>query len=284
MKNSIVVDSACDLTGQTLNETAKTEGLTLSHVPLNLQIGEKVYIDSEQLNIDEFIAHMESSPEAVKTSAPSPSLFLDKFGIGDNVFVVTLSSKLSATYQSAMTAKDMYLEEYGKKFIHVFDSLSASIGQGVIAIKIAELLKKDLPGTEVVEEVNNFIKGMRTYFIIDKFDNLVKTGRINPYVAKVASLLNMKPICGGNEEGEIKMLAKARGYNKAQNKLISMIKEATPDIQTRTIGISHVKAFEKAQELKEEFIKHLKPKEVVIQEARGVVTTYANRGGLVIAL
>ena len=283
MKSTIIVDSASDITVQALNEAASSEGISLSHVPLNLQIGEKVYVDDEELNLDEFIAHMESSPVAVKTSAPSPSLFFDKFGMSENIFVVTLSSKLSATYQSAMTAKDMYIEEYGKKFIHVFDSLTASIGQGVIAIKIAELLKKDLPGTEIIEEVNTFIKGMRTYFIIDKFDNLVKTGRINPYVAKVASLLNMKPICG-DQDGEIKMLAKARGYNKALTKLITMIKENTPDIETRTIGISHVKALDKAMELKNEFIKHLNPKNVVIQESRGVITTYANRGGVVIAL
>jgi DegV family protein with EDD domain len=248
-----------------------------------LQIEDTVYLDDENLDLDKYLQHMESSSIAVKTSAPSPSLFFEQFKIGENVFVVTLSSKLSATYQSAMSAKDMYLEECGKKFIHVFDSLTAAIGEGVIAMKISELANKGLGATELVEQVNSYIKGMNTYFILDKFDNLVKTGRIKPYIAKIASILNIKPICGAFE-GEIKMLDKARGYNKALSKMIQLIKDNTPDIENRIIGITHVKAYEKAVALKEELMKHLKAKDILIQECRGVTTTYANRGGVIVAL
>ena len=279
MKTSIVVDSGCDVS----KELIDCETHTITHIPLNLQLEDKVYLDDENLNLDDYLSHMESSPVAVKSSAPSPSLFLEKFKLGENVFVVTLSSKLSATYQSALTAKDMYIEEYGKKFIHVFDSLTASIGEGVIAMKIAELLKKDTEAGEVVTQVNQFMKGMRTYFILDKFDNLVKTGRINPYIAKIASFLNVKPICG-DEAGEIKMVDKARGYTKAVKRLVQIIKANTPDIESRVIGITHVKAYEKAIALKEELLTHLRAKDILIQECRGVTTTYANRGGAVVAL
>jgi len=279
MINHIVVDSGCDI-----NEALISDSIcTLTHVPLNLQIEDKVYLDNENFNQDEYMSHMESSTVAVKTSAPSPGLFFEQFKKGDNVFVVTLSSKLSATYQSAITAKDMYFEEYGKKFIHVFDSLAASVGESVIAMKIADLLKKDFGANEVVEQVNQFVKGMNTYFILDKFDNLVKTGRVNPYIAKVASFLNIKPVCG-SENGEIKMLDKARGYGKALHKLVDIIKNNTPDIESRVINITHVKAYEKAVELKNEFMKHLKAKDIVIHESKGVTTTYANRGGVVVAL
>jgi len=279
MTNHIVVDSGCDIDPQAFS----SETCTITHVPLNLQIEETVYLDDENINLDDYMAHMESSTTAVKTSAPSPNLFFEKFKEGENIFAVTLSSKLSATYQSAMTAKDMYVEEYGKKFIHVFDSLTASIGEGVIAMKIAELAKKGIPNNEVVEQVNQFIEGMNTYFILDKFDNLVKTGRVNPYIAKVASFLNVKPICAA-EAGQIKMLDKARGYNKSLQKLVQIIKENTPDIESRVIAITHVKAYEKAAAMKEEMLKALKPKDILIQECRGVTTTYANRGGVVVAL
>lgn len=279
MTNHIVVDSGCDITKALID----SPHCTLTHVPLNLQIEEKVYLDNEQLDKDAYMAHMESSSVAVKTSAPSPSLFFDQFKMGDNVFAVTLSSKLSATYQSAITAKDMYLEEYGKKFIHIFDSLSAAIGEGVVALKIAELLDNGLGAPEVVEQVNQFIKGMNTYFIIDKFDNLVKTGRMKPYIAKVASFLNVKPICAA-DNGEIKMVDKARGYNKALTRLVALIKENTPDIESRVIGITHVKAYEKALQLKEELLKCLNAKDIIIQEGRGISTTYANRGGVVVSV
>ena len=279
MKTHIVVDSGCDVNKELIN--CETHAIT--HVPLNLQLEDKVYLDDENLNLDDYLNHMEASSVAVKSSAPSPNLFIEKFKTGENVFAVTLSSKLSATFQSAITAKDMYIEEYGKKFIHVFDSLSASVGEGVIALKISELLKKGTESAEIITQVNQFIKGMRTYFILDKFDNLVKTGRVKPYIAKIAGFLNVKPICG-DEEGEIKMVDKARGYTKAVKRLVEIIKESTPDIESRIIAITHVKAYEKAVALKEELLANLRAKDILIQECRGVTTTYANRGGVVVAL
>lgn len=276
---SIVVDSGCDVSKAVI----ESENVTLTHVPLNMQVEDTVFVDDDNIDLDKYMAAMEASKIAVKTSAPSPSLFFEQYKKGDSVFVVTLSSKLSATYQSAISAKDMYIEECGKKFIHVFDSLAAAIGEGVIAMKIAELAKLGTSASDIVEQVNAYIKDMNTYFILDKFDNLVKTGRVKPYIAKVATLLSVKPICCA-ENGEIKMLDKARGYTKAVKKLVQFIKENTPDIESRVIGITHVKAYEKALELKEELLATIKAKDIIIQECRGITTTYANRGGVLVAL
>jgi len=280
MVASIIADSACDV-GKSLIDD---ENCTIEHVPLNMQIGETVFVDDENLNLDDYINQMEASATAVKTSAPAPGLFFERFkAASEHIFAVTLSSKLSATYQSAMAAKDMYLEECGKKFIHVFDSLTASVGEGIIALKIAELIKAGEGALEIVDKVNQFMSGMRTYIVLDKFDNLVKTGRIKPYVAKIASFLNVKPICA-DEDGEIKMLDKARGFAKATAKLVNIIKESTPDIENRVIAITHVKALDKALALKEEFMATMRPKDIVITECRGITTTYAARGGIVVAV
>jgi len=277
---NLVVDSGCDISKEKINH----EHCNLSYVPLNLELEDKVYLDDEDLIIEDYLTHMENSTVGVKTSAPSPNLFFERFKTGENVFVVTLSSKLSATYQSAMTAKRMYLDECGKKFIHVFDSLTASVGQGIIAMKISELIKRGTHSLEeVIEQVNHQIKDMRTYFILDKYDNLVKTGRINPYIAKLASFLNVKPICG-DLEGEIKLVDKARGYNKAVTKLVETIKNNTQNLEERIVAISHCKCYEKAVALKDEILKHLKVKDVLIEECKGVIATYANRGGIVMAL
>ena len=277
---NLIVDSGCDISKDVINH----ENCSLSYVPLNLQLEDRVYLDDESLDIEDYLIQMEKSPVGVKTSAPSPELFFERFKENGNVFVVTLSSKLSATYQSAITAKDMYLEECGKKFIHVFDSLSASVGQGVIAMKISELVKIGTYSMdEIVEQVNQYMTGMRTYFILDKYDNLVKTGRINPYIAKIASFLNVKPICG-DQDGEIKMEDKARGYSKAVTKLVEIIKNNCNDLEERVVGISHCKCYEKAVALKDEVLKQLKVKDVVIEECKGVIATYANRGGVVLAL
>ena len=274
----LVVDSGADINEEIVN----SENCTLSCVPLNLQVENTVYIDDENLDKKKYLEHFESVPTAVKTSAPSPSLFIDKFKFGDSVLVVTLSSKLSATYQSALSAKDMYIEEYGKKFIHVFDSLTAAMGEGAVAMKIADLARIGARAPEIVEQVNEYIKNMRTFFILDKFDNLVKTGRVKPYVAKIASVLNVKPICTAFE-GELKMLDKSRGFPKAMNRLIEIIKNEVPDIQNRVIGITHVEAYEKAVAMRDALLQ-LCPKEIKIIECKGITTTYANRGGIVLAL
>ena len=278
IKNSLIVDSGCDIS----TDVIEHESCSLSYVPLNLQLDDMVYLDDENLDIEDYLVAMERSA-GVKTSAPSPNLFFERFKVGESVFVVTLSSKLSATYQSAITAKNMYMEEYGKKFVHVFDSLSASVGQGIIAMKISELMKNGTSNLEIVDQVDHFIKEMRTFFILDKYDNLVKTGRIKPYIALLASFLNIKPICTA-DEGEIKMADKARGYTKAMTRLVEMIKETTHDLEDRVVAISHCKCYEKAVALKDEVLKQLNVKDVLIQECRGVVATYANRGGVVVAL
>jgi len=280
LKIKIISDSGCDIKADKISD----EACSFEKVPLNLHFEDRVYVDDEHLDMDEFISHMEASPTTVKSASPSPESFLEKFVGPENVFVVTLSSKISATYQSALSAKKMYLEQYSKKFIHVFDSLSASIGEGLVALKIAECARSGLSNIEIVEHVNKFISGMKTYFLIDKFDTLVKSGRINPYIAKVASMLNIKPICGADEHGEIKMYDKARGYNKAVKRLIELIKESAPNLEGRVVGIAHTRCYEKAVAFKEELLKTLRVKAVFIEESSGLIASYANRGGFVVAL
>lgn len=276
----IVVDSGCDIR----KELIEQEGCAFDSVPLNLHFEDRVYVDDENLDVGEFLNYMEASPTCVKSASPSPGLFMDKYKDGESVFVVTLSSKLSGTYQNAMMAKRMYMEECGKKFIHVFDSLSASIGEGLIAMKIAEFAKKGFSNLEIVDSVNQFITGMHTYFLLDRFDSLVKTGRIHPYVAKLASMLNIKPICGDDNNGEIKMIEKARGHNKAVKRLVEIIKENTPDLENKIVGISHTKCLERAIAFKEELMSSIRVKDVVIMEATGLIASYANRGGFVVAV
>ncbi|MCL2665090.1 MAG: DegV family protein [Defluviitaleaceae bacterium] len=275
----IVADSACDFT----REIIEREGCAVSYVPINIQLEDRFFADDGSLDVEMFLRQTEASTAAVKTAAPSPERFVDQYKKGDSVFVVTLSSGISATYQAAMTAKQMYFDEFGKKFIHVFDTLSASAGEGLVAQKIAQAVAKGLSNLEIVTLVESFIASMRTYFMLDRFDSLVKSGRINPYVAKLASLLNIKPICGG-VGGKLSMLDKARGYSKAVAKLIETIKRDVPDPENRVVGISHAKCFEKAVALKNELIKNLRVKDVIITEVGGVIASYANRGGYVVAL
>ena len=272
----IIVDSGCDLTDEMKKEH------NIVSVPLNLNIDNKNYIDDENLNTDQFLSDMEKSQNPCKSSAPSPELFLNAYKGDEDIFAVTLSSKISGSYNSAIIAKQMHNDEIGEKFIHVFDSLSASVAQTLIALKISELAKLNTAKEKIIDSVNEFIANMNTFFILEKFDNFVKNGRINPYIASLASFLSIKPICKA-ENGKVGLADKARGYNKAVEKLINIIAKNVIEPEKKILGITHVKCLEKAREFKEKIMKKVNFKDIIIMEATGLCTAYANRNGIIVA-
>lgn len=277
MSAKIVADSCCDL-NQELREQ-----MNIKIAPLTMQLEGQVYKDDENLDIDSFIVKMRASSEIPKTACPSPKEFMDAYKGGESVFVVTLSSALSGTYKSAVLARDMFLEEAQKKFIHVFDSFSASVGETLISLKISEMTKKGLEDSQIVEKVNEYIKGMKTFFMLETLENLVKAGRISPLVAKVTSILNVRPIMAGTEEGTIKVHEKVIGAKRAFKRFIEVIGEGQTNFEDRILGIAHCNCLEKALEFKSEVLKRYKFKDVIIVKTAGISSVYANEGGLVIA-
>lgn len=277
MKMKIVADSCCDTNDKVVEKT------NVKIVPLTIQIEERPYRDDEDLDTNDLLLAMKNSPEAPKTACPSPQDFIDQFMGEESVFVVTLSSALSGTYKSAMTAKNIFLEEFGDKVIHVFDSFSASVGETLISLKIAELIQKGLKETEIVDKVNSYIGGMKTFFTLKTLDNLVKTGRISPLVAKVSSILSVRPIMEGTSEGEIKTYEKVIGAKRAFKRFVEIIGEQGLYLDDRVLGIAHCNALDKALAFKEEVIKKYSFKDIVIVKTAGISTVYANEGGLIIA-
>ena len=246
MTIQILADSCCDL-----NEKIK-EKYKIKIVPLKIFVDDKEFVDDETLNKEELIESMQRDNDSPKTASPSPQLFIEKFKDAEESFVLTLSSKLSGTYQNANLAKSMILEEVNDKFIHVFDSLSASAGETIISIKIGELVEKGLEKNKIIERVNDYIDQMKTMFVLDSLDNLIKAGRLSKVKGKIASFFNIKPIMGSNGKGEIKLLEKTRGSKRALNKLVNLIGEQGEDLDQKIIGIAHCKALEKAEKLKKD--------------------------------
>lgn len=273
----IIVDSCCDLNRDLIEE------FNIDVVPLTIEFGDCIYRDDENLDMDAFLNNMRSTKERIRTSCPSPNDFMEKFKGPDSTFVVTLSSALSGTNRSACIAKKMYFEEFGEKFIHVFDSFSASIGETIIAMKIGEFIKNGYDELGIVEKVNEYIKGMKTFFMLESFDNLVKAGRVNPIVAKITSALSVKPIMAGTAEGTIKLYEKVIGAKRAFKRFVDVIEEQELKLEDRILGISHCNCLDKALQFKEEAQKRYNFKDIVIMETRGISSVYANEGGIVIA-
>lgn len=271
----IISDSCCDL-----NDKLK-KIMNISIVPLNIQIGNKFIKYGE--GSKKLLEEMKNSLIAPKTSSPSPQKFIDAYKGIDKVFVVTLSSKLSSTYNNAMLAKDMFLEEVSKKFIHVFDSKSAAIGQTLVSLKLYEYLQQNLTENDIVEKVNQYIKEMKTFFILDSFDNLIKSGRISKLAGKVATSLSINPIMRGNDEGDIELVKKVRGTKKALAKLVEIIEKEGINTQNKILGITYCDCYDKAKRLKEMILEKIKFKDIVLIEAEHISSVYADSGGIVIA-
>lgn len=280
MKSKIIADSCCDL------NTELKENLKVNLVPLTIEVGEHSLRDDENLDTMELVRLMKNSPKAPKTACPSPGDYMKRFEDGENIFVVTLSSALSGSYNSAMLAKKMFfdhLEDKKNKFIHIFDSLSASIAQTLISIKLHELIEANIENYIIVDKVNHYIKEMKTFFILESLDNLVKAGRLSKIKGKIASTLNIKPIMGEDGRGNIREVEKIRGSKKAFRRLAEIIGEQEGKFEEKIIGIAHCNALEKAKELKSEILKRYNFKDIIIVETAGISTVYANDGGVIIA-
>lgn len=276
MKYKIVADSSCDL-----NDDLRGV-MDVSLVPFKIDIDNSSFVDDENIDMSDLVSTMLASPNPVKTSCPSPGDFKETYVDGDNVFVVTISKELSATYNSAILAKDMILEEMKDKFVHVFNSKSASVGETLTAIKIKECLDKKLSNSEIVEKVEAYIEEMKTFFISEDLSNLIKNGRISKTSGLIANVLNIKPIMKATDDGNIEAVEKIRGSKKAFKRLAEIIGETGVKFEERVIAISHANALEKALDLKEN-LKKYNFKDIIIVETKGLSTVYVNNGGIIVS-
>lgn len=276
MDKKIIADSSNDL-----NPELK-EKLSISLVPFKLRLGDKTYVDDEELNPIDFIQDMVEYNGIAKSSCPSPQDFLESFKGPEDNFVVTISSKLSGTFNAAKLAKKLYFDEFGEKFIHIFDSQSASIAETLISIKINELINNQLSNATIVEKVEKYIKDMKTFFVSENLDNLIQNGRIPKWKGKMASFLNIKPIMKA-VDGEIELHTKVRGTSRTYNTLVDIIKEKASDQENSILGIAHVNNLPRAEKLKKQVEKVCNFKEIIIVQTKGLSSLYCDNQGIIVS-
>lgn len=276
MAYKIVADSSCDVTDKMKRE------MNITLVPLSLELDGEFFVDDDTMDVDAFLKKQAASKTVPKSACPSPEAYLQAYQGEEEVFCITLSSKLSGSYASAMLARDLYLEEYPAKNIHVFDSKGASSTQVAIAFKLAELIEQGLPFDRIVETVERYIRELKTVFVLQKLDNLERSGRLSLLQSKIASVLNINLILGGND-GEIELLQKARGIKKAIEKMVAMIADLGGDVTERRLVISHCQAAEYAKIVVDRVEELYHFKDIVVVATRGLSSNYANSGGLILA-
>ncbi|UWP58685.1 DegV family protein [Ruminococcus gauvreauii] len=279
MDFKIVVDSSGEFT-----EEMKADP-RFESVPLILDVDGESIVDDETFVQADFLRKVAASPNCPKSSCPSPESFRRAFDCGaKHVYAVTLSAELSGSFNSAMLGRDLLLEEKPDQKIYVFNSRSASIGETLIAMKIAEFEEAGMEFEEIVQAVEAYIASQNTFFVLENLDTLRKNGRLSLVKAFVASALKIKPVMGATDEGTICQLDQARGINKALVKMVDYVAERTADSANRVLAISHCNCAERAEIVKEGIMARMKVKDAVILDTRGLSSMYANDGGVIVVI
>ena len=244
MDYTLVADSCCDLTNELKQEW------NVKSVPLTLTLAEKEFTDNDELNLPGFMEEMRACKGRVGSAAPSPGLYADAFS-GADAFAVTLSSSLSGSYASAMTGKSI-AEESGAN-VHVFDSRSAAAAEVLIVMKIRKLIREGLQKSEIIARIERSIREMRTFFVLDNIDNLLKnTDASHRITATIISTLHIRPIMGADGNGNISLFSHVQGWKQVVKKLADTIASAGRPTKGESLVITHCNNPDLAEELKSE--------------------------------
>ncbi len=273
MKYQILVDSASDL----LSDYLVDSEIGFKVIPLTINVGDNEYVDNDDLDIKKMLDDMHASKKS-SSACPAPESFLKEFDNAEYTFIVTITSKLSGCYNSAVVAKNSYSKPEN---ICVIDSKAVSGTEILLVDRLVELIKQDLPYQQICEEINAYRDKKSLYFILQKFDNLVNNGRMSKIAGLIASKLVIRPICIAHE-GEIKMAKKIIGIKNAFSKLVQMISEKAKDFSKETLIITHCYAEEEANYIKSDLEKQCNFKEIRVQAMRGLCSYYALEKGLII--
>lgn len=216
MSVKIIVDSTADVVPQVRSR--------IGVVPLTIHFGEEEYIDGITISSRSFYEKLIESDILPTTSQATPFVFEEAFAeavdASFDVVCITCSSRLSGTYQSAVIAAQTFP---GK--VHVVDSQSIALGSAILTEYALQLVDADLSAEEIAWRLMQKREKIRLLAMLDTLEYLKKGGRISSAVALAGGLLNIKPVVC-IENGEIRILGKARGSRQANNLLVQEIEKA----------------------------------------------------------
>ncbi len=275
MNFKIICDSSSDL------KTNYLEGKNIKFdvIPLIIRVDNYEFIDDDNLNVNTMLEASENSKNVSRSSCPSPNDFLKAIDDECFNFIVTISKKLSGSYNSAVLAKSM---SKNNENVFVIDD-KGTAGNGILIVdKLVEFIEKNMSFAEICEKIIDFRDSINLLFALNKFDNLVKNGRMSKVTAFIANLASIRPLCYA-ENGEIKIKEKIRTFNGVLKRLVFNIGKMCSDQSERTCIIAHTLNQNDAIELKKNIEENYNFKEVRIVENTGLCSFYSLKGGIIVS-
>ena len=279
MEYLIVMDSCGEMT-----EDMKQDERFV-RAPLTIEIDGYHIVDDETFDQQDFLRRVAASPNGPKSACPSPEFYRRAFEAdADHIFAVTLSAELSGSYNSAQLGRTLVLEDHPDKQIYVFNSRSASIGETLIAMKIRECEEKKMAFHEIIEHVEKYISTQITWFVLESLETLRKNGRLSNLKAKVATVLNIKPVMTSTPSGSIAQLTQVRGINKALIRMVKNIAETVDQAAEKILAISHCNCPERAGMVRDALMERLHCRDVIVLDTAGISSMYASDGGIIVVI
>ncbi|RGN67506.1 DegV family protein [Streptococcus anginosus] len=278
MTFKILTDSTADLPESwALENDVQILGLTI-------QLDGTTYetVGDKKLTSEQLLSKMEAGSQPT-TSQINVGQFEDIFRgyaeIGMPVLYIAFASVLSGTYQSAVMARDMVLEDFPEAVIRIIDTKAASMGEGILVMKAVEAKAAGQSLEQVVALIKSLVPKVKTYFLVDDLNHLMRGGRISKTAALMGSLVNIKPVIAVKGDGRLDSVAKVRGKKKAQTEVVCMTLEDIADPRV-VIAYAGADSQEVAQVLKNQLLASEQVNEVLILPLGPVISTHTGPGTL----
>ncbi|MEO8138779.1 MAG: DegV family protein [Gemmatimonadota bacterium] len=270
---AIVADSSADLPDAVLDRHH------IQLVPLQVMFGDETFRDRVELKPADFYRKMRASRAHPTTSQPTPAEFIrvlrDARAGADEVVAVLLSARLSGTYQSGLAA----VRAAEIEAVHCVDSGTASLGIGLLALRAAELAESGRTAAEIVTELQRIRKQSGCFITVDRFDNLLRSGRVTRGKAWIGTMLEVKPILSLDEQGAIIPVDRVRGRANVVPRVLSLLeKRLAPRPNSVRFGIVHAEAPEVAERLRAALMAAYQPKDCFVALATGVLGAHVGFG------
>ena len=195
----------------------------VSFLPLGVYFGDTEYLDGVTLSHKEFYEKLIESDQLPTTSQVPPAKFEEEYrkvqAAGDQAIVITISSKLSGTYQSAVIAAEDF-----EGCIYVVDSLNVTIGEQVLIDYALQMIDQGMDAASIVEVLEREKHKIHLIALLDTLEYLKRGGRISKATAFAGTLLSMKPVIA-IQNGEVELMGKARGSKMGNNLLVQYIQK-----------------------------------------------------------
>jgi len=270
---AVVTDSSADLTDSVLDRHH------ISVVPLQVVFGHETFRDRIDLKPEEFYRRLSSARELPTTSQPAPADFVrvlrDARAEADEVVAVLLSGTLSGTLGSAQAA----VRAGGISNVHVVDSRSASLGVGMLALRGVELAESGWSGAAIARELERVRGQSGMLLTVDRFDHLLRSGRVSRGKAWIAGMLDVKPILSLDREGRVIPVDRVRGREQLIPRVLALLEQRlTPRPSVVRFGVVHTGALEAAERVRTALVAAYQPRDCFLTLATGVLGTHVGPG------